>query len=70
MDILALITEFRLTVLPRFSANFIIKKIKVLLLFPVIFTIELDYFELLLINLNKNNEKLIKGYKRPRSCLP
>ena len=45
MAFLGYFTQFRIAVLARFSAKFIIF-ITGLLLFPVIFSIELEYFEL------------------------
>ena len=51
MAFLGYFTQFRIAVLARFSAIFIIF-ITGSLLFPVIFTIELEYFELKLNQLN------------------
>ena len=51
MDFLGYFTQFRITVLARFCAIIIIF-LTGSLLFPVIFSIELEYFELKLNQLN------------------
>ena len=52
MAFLGYFTQFRITVLARFSAKFIIF-LTGSLLFPVIFSIELEYFGLKLNQLNE-----------------
>ena len=58
MEFLGYLTQFRIAVLARFSAIFIIFLTRSLL-FPVIYTIELEYFEL---KLNQLVSTVIRYY--------
>ena len=71
MAFLGYFTQFRLAVLARLSAIFIVL-LTGSLPFPVVFSVELEYFELILNQLNglmmSINENNVKN-KGPRSCL-